>query len=111
MSSLSQQLAGMKPSAVVDETPQRPDVARPLPPHREPGKRPAASAPSAAYASLQPASTVHLVGFPLRLSTDAVDQLRKWKRSRGITPGLLVREMVEKGIADLQVRFEKESQG
>lgn len=104
MSSLKDQLAGLKPG--IAEAQPQPDAALPI-------KRPASSAPrpapSASYAALQPTAKVHLIGFPLRLSTEAVDRLNEWKRLRGITPGLLVREIVEKGILELQERFEKES--
>lgn len=103
--SLAEQLSGLKKFST-PETPAKAAAARPA----RPSKRPAASvghvAAPAAFAALQP--KIHLVGFPLRLSIDAVDQLAEWKRTRGIVPGLLVREMVEKGIAELQKGFGEE---
>lgn len=111
---LKDQLIGLTPS--VSEVRFEPglDVQRPLRPSSVPGKRPPASAPRpapvAAFAALQPAEKIHWDNFPLRLSRSTIAQLAEWKRTKGIVPGLLVREMVEKGVADLQRGFEKESE-
>lgn len=109
--SLKDQLTGLKASAAELQQ-SEPDTTQPRRAHSVPTKRAAASvrpaAASEAYSSLQPPAKVHLVNFPLRLSTGAIDTLNQWKDERRIVPGLLVREIVEKGIAELARSFEKE---